>query len=101
MVVQELTLVSANRTLQEWTHFQCLRLGNLLYTELSQVMVDVFVHENRPLLWFERTEERMWVLGAASCTRGDEAIDSFDELHAFALEFALYGVRSKKFRRGG
>src|SRR6201995_913682 len=64
-------------------------------------MVDVFVHENRPLLWVERTKERMWVLGAASCTRGDEAIDSFDELHAFVLEFALYGVRSKKFRRGG
>ena len=56
------TTVTQKRTLQAWTHFQCLRLGNLLYTELSQVMVDVFVHENRPLLWVERTKERMWVL---------------------------------------
>ena len=78
----------------------CLRLGNLLYTELSQVMVDVFVHENRPLLWFEGTKERMWVLGTASCTRGDKPIDSFDELGAFALEFALSGVRLEEFRRG-
>ena len=78
-----------------------LRLGSLLYTELSQVMVDVFVHENRPLLWFERTKERMWVLGAASCTRRDKAIDSFDELFAFAAEFALCGVRREEFRCGG
>jgi hypothetical protein len=34
--------------------------------ELSQVMVDVLVHENGPLLRLERPKERMWVLGAAS-----------------------------------
>ena len=34
--------------------------------ELSEVMVDVFVHENGPLLRLERAKERMWVLGAAS-----------------------------------
>jgi hypothetical protein len=49
------------------------------------MMVDVFVHENGPLLRFERTKERMWVPGAAGCALGDEAIDSSDEMGAFAL----------------
>ena len=64
-------------------------------------MVDVFVHENSPLIWFERTKERVWVLGAASCTRGDKAVDSFDELGAFAFEFALCGIRREEFGGGG
>jgi hypothetical protein len=65
------------------------------------MMVDVFVHENGPLLRFERTKERMWVLGAASCALGHEAIDSCDELGTFALEVALCGVRREEFRLGG
>ena len=49
------------------------------------MMVDVFVHENGPLLRFERAKEGMWVPGAAGCALGDEAIDSSDEMDAFAL----------------
>jgi hypothetical protein len=62
------------------------------------MMVDMFVHENGPLLRFERTKERVWVPGAASCTLVDEAIDSRDELGALALEVALRGVRREEFR---
>jgi hypothetical protein len=64
-------------------------------------MVDVFVHKNRPLMWSELPKERMWVSRAASFAHGDKSIDSFDELIAFALEFALCGVRRKEFRRMG
>ena len=70
------------------------------YAELSQVVVDVFVHENGPLLWFERTEERMWVLGAAGCAPGDEAIDGPDKLGAFEFQVALCGVRREELGRG-
>jgi hypothetical protein len=49
------------------------------------MMVDMFVHENGPLLRFERTKERMWVPGAAGCALCDEAIDSSDEMGAFVL----------------
>src|SRR5271165_6090260 len=65
------------------------------------MMVDVFIHQNGPLLRFQPTKERMWVLGAASCALGDEPIDSCDELAAFALEVALCRVRREEFRRGG
>ncbi len=41
------------------------------------------------------------MFGAASCTRGDKAIDSLDELVAFALEFALCVGRREEFRYGG
>jgi hypothetical protein len=64
-------------------------------------MVDVFVHENGPLMRIERTKERMWVLGTASCARIGKAIDSSDELGALALEVALCEVRREEFRRGG
>jgi hypothetical protein len=49
------------------------------------MMVDVFVHKNGPLPRFERAKERMWVPRAAGCALGDEAIDSSDEMGAFAL----------------
>ena len=65
------------------------------------MMVDVFVHENGPLMRIERTKERMWVLGTASCARIGKAIDSSDELGALALEVALCEVRREEFRRGG
>lgn len=94
-------VLAENGTCRNRPISMCLRLGDLLDAELSQVMVDVFVHENRPLLWFERTKERMWVFGAASCAGGEKAIDSSDELGASALEFALCGVRHEEFRRGG
>jgi hypothetical protein len=77
------------------------RMGTALATELTQMMVDVFVHEDGPLLRFERTKERVWVLGAACCAPGGEAIDSCDELGAFALEVALCGVRREELLRGG
>ena len=64
------------------------------------MMVDVFVHENGPLLRFERAKERMWVLGAACCTLRDEDIDSSDEMGAFELQVALPGVHREEFRRG-
>ena len=44
--------------------------GIALDAELSQMMIDVLVHENGPLLRFERTEERVWVLGAARRAHG-------------------------------
>ena len=65
------------------------------------MMVDVFVQENGPLMRIERTKERMWVLGTASCARIGKAIDSSDELGALALEVALCEVRREEFRRGG
>jgi hypothetical protein len=43
----------------------------------------------------------MWVSRAARFAHGDKSIDSFDELVAFAFEFALCGVRREEFRRGG
>ena len=73
----------------------------MLDAELSQVMVDVFVHENRPLLWLERTKERMWVFRAAGRAGGGKAIDRFKELGAFMLEFAPRGVGREEFGRGG
>lgn len=72
-----------------------------LDAELSQVMVDVFVHQNRPLLRFERTKERMWMLRAPNCAGRRKAIDRLHQLGAFALEVALCGVRHKQFWRGG
>jgi len=61
-------------------------------------MVDVFVHENGPLLRFERTKERMWVLGAASCALVGKTIDRCDELGPFAFEVALCGVHREEVR---
>src|ERR1700759_4271080 len=71
------------------------RLNGASNTELSQMMVDVFVHQNRPLLWLKRTEERMWVLGAARRAFLGEAIDRRDETPAFLFEIAPGGVRRK------
>ena len=70
-----------------------------LDAELSQMVIDVFVHENGPLLRFERTKERVWVLGATRCAVGGEAVDRCDELSAFSLEVALCVVRGKELRR--
>jgi len=64
------------------------------------MMVDMFVGKNGPLPRFERTKERMRVLGAAGCPLFDEAIDSSDEMGAFTLEVALRGMRREEFRRG-
>jgi hypothetical protein len=63
------------------------------------MMVDVFVHENGPLMRIERTKERMRVLGTASCARMGKAIDSSDELGALALEVALCEVRREAYHR--
>ncbi len=64
-----------------------------LNAELSQMMVDMFVHENGPLLRIERTEKRVWVLRTAFGALGGEAFDCCNEPRAFALEFALCRVR--------
>ena len=74
-------------------------MGTALDAELTQMMVDVFVHEDGPLLRFERTKERMWVLGAARCAFIGEAINRCDEIAAFSLEVALGVVRGKELRR--
>ena len=70
-----------------------------LHAELSQMMINVLVHENGPLLRFERTEERVWVLGAARSASGREAIDGCDELVAFTLEVVPCKARRKEFWR--
>ena len=78
-----------------------VRPGIALDAELTQVMVQVFVHENRPLLRLERAEEGVWVGGAAGRADGDKAIDCLEEPGAFALEVRLGGVGQEEFRRGG
>ena len=74
-------------------------MGTALDAELTQMMVEVFAHEDGPLLRFERTKERVWVLRAACCALGCEAIDSCDELGAFALEIALFCGTLRIIRR--
>ena len=78
-----------------------VRPGLVLGAELSQVMVQVFVHENRPLLRLERAEEGVWAGGAAGRAVGDKAIDCLQEPSAFDLEVRLGGVGQEEFRRGG
>lgn len=60
--------------------------------ELSQVMVEMFVHENGPLLRFKRTKERMWVSRGAGCALSDKAINCCHELDPFVFEVAPCGI---------
>lgn len=57
--------------------------------ELTQMMVEMFVHENGPLLRIERTEKRVRVLRAACRAPGCEAVNCCDQLDPFALELAV------------
>ena len=80
--------------------------ATLSYPELAQMMVEVLVHKNGPLLRAEQTEKRMRVMGASRAP-GDKAIDMFDELGTFALELACAGCAENssgeegEFRRMG
>ena len=69
-----------------------------LNAELSQMMVDVLVHEDGPLLRVEWTEKRVRVGGAARGTLGGEALDRCDQPCAFTLEFALRRIRREQLR---
>jgi hypothetical protein len=62
------------------------------------MMIEVFVHDDGPLLRFEWTKEWMGMPGAARCAFPGEAIDRCDEIAAFSLEIATSGVGGKKFR---
>src|SRR4051794_1111283 len=46
-----------------------------LDAELSEMMIDVLVHENGPLLRFESAEERVGVTGAARGSLTCKAVD--------------------------
>jgi hypothetical protein len=54
------------------------------------MMIEVFVHQNGPLLRFEWTKERMWVLGAARCAFVGEAVDRCDQRAAFSAQSRTY-----------
>ena len=70
--------------------------GNILHAgaigldaELSQMMVEMFVRQDGPLLWLEWTEERMRVAGAALRALTGEAVDCSDKPGALAYEVTL------------
>lgn len=64
-----------------------------LDAELPQVMVNVFVHEDSPLLRLEWAEERVRVISAARGALTGKAVDCRDKPGAFALELTLCRIR--------
>lgn len=64
--------------------------------ELPQMMVEMFVHQNCPLLRFEWTEEGMRMAGAADSALASEAIDCCKEPGPLSLKVAGRQVCGKE-----
>lgn len=79
--------------LQFLRSFLRIHTRTALDAELSQMMIDVLVHENGPLLRFEWAEERLRVTGAARGALTGKAVDCCDEPGTFAYEFAVCRIR--------
>lgn len=64
------------RTTKNQKYVGCRRAS---HAELAQVMVEVFVHEDGPLVGSEAAEEAVGMGGAAGGTGRDEAVEECGE----------------------
>jgi hypothetical protein len=64
----------------------------------GEVMIQMFVRQDGPLVWREAAEEAMGMGGASFGSGGGEAVYEFVQAFAFFREVAL--VRDSEFLRG-
>ncbi len=67
----------------------CAPNGRKLGSELAQVMVEVFVHQNGPLIGCEGAEEAVGIGGAGGWAGCDEAVDHVAEAGSFDFQVTI------------
>ena len=69
------------------------------HSELPQMMIQMFVHQDRPFVWFHRPKEGMRMVGAACGASSDKLVNQSVEPDLLSTKIPI--VRHHQFPGGG